>query len=72
MANNTYEEVLHEAQALSPEERAQLRQELTQVDAGIDEGDGALIVEHLRAHPFDPEMVDEMERAIIEGCERIE
>jgi len=67
----TYDEILEAARRLTTAERARLRSDLTKLDLAERRGSGAAIVEYLRANPLDPEFVDEMERAIEEGCEQV-
>lgn len=67
----TYDEILEAARRLTTAERARLRSDLTKLDLAERRGNGAAIVEYLRANPLDPEFVDEMERAIEEGCEQV-
>ena len=69
--NMTYDEILEAARRLTTAERARLRSDLTKLDLADRRGSGAAMVEYLRANPLDPEFVDEMERAIEEGCEQV-
>ncbi len=69
--NMTYDEILEAARHLTTAERARLRSDLTKLDLADRRGSGAAMVEYLRANPLDPEFVDEMERAIEEGCEQV-
>ncbi|HZG66585.1 MAG TPA: hypothetical protein VEZ12_07565 [Herpetosiphonaceae bacterium] len=69
--NMTYDEILEAARRLTTAERARLRSDITKLDLADRRGSGAAMVEYLRANPLDPEFVDEMERAIEEGCEQV-
>ena len=69
--NMTYDEILEAARRLTTAERARLRSDITKLDLADRRGSGAAMVEYLRANPLDPEFVDEMERAIKEGCEQV-
>jgi len=69
--NMTYDEILEAVRGLTTAERARLRSDLTKLDLADRRGSGAAMVEYLRANPLDPEFVDEMERAIKEGCEQV-
>lgn len=72
MATSTYEEVLHEAQALSSEERMRLRAELATLPM-TSTLSGAEYVRRLLSRPAtDPAAVDEMARVIEEECEQID
>ncbi len=73
MATTPVEELLEAARRLTREERAQLRTALTKLDLADGRGSGAAFVDSLLSTPpLDADGLDEMERAIEEGCERID
>lgn len=73
VATTAYEKVLHAAQQLTPAERTQLLRELATLDRASGDGSGAAFVDALLATPpLDPAGLDAMERAIVDGCERID
>ena len=73
VATTAYEKVLHAAQRLTPAERTQLLRELATLDRASGDGSGAAFVDALLATPpLDPAGLDAMERAIGDGCERID
>ena len=70
MATSTYEQVLHEAQQLTPEEQLRLREALA---AETSPSSTSPLVAFLRSvGPLDPEVADEMERVIDEQFEYVD
>lgn len=73
MASTAYDDVLQAVEQLTPEERRRLQSDLIRLDLSNQLSSGAAFVEALLAsEPLDPDGLDAMEKAINEGCERID
>jgi hypothetical protein len=71
MTSATFENIIREIEHLTPEERHQLRVKLDTFD--MSRASEMSYVDFLQTvGPLDPDVADEMERAIEEDCERID
>ena len=68
MATLTYDEIIRAAQQLPPDEQWRLRHELTPKREAAPSDLSAVL---LALPALDPGTIDEIERAIEEGCEQI-
>ena len=72
VASAIYENILREVEQLTPEERYQLRNELSALVEEVPQPETPLVAFLRSMGPLDSDIADAMERAIEEDCERID